>query len=140
VTVQAASGGSGGSGGDSASSSAGNVSVSGPGAGAAATKGAGAGKHKKKRKPAICSSKRRFVIRIRTHHAHLVSATITVNGKLVKTLRGKRITAPVDLRGLPRGGFTVRIRVRAADGRVFTGKRVYHTCAPRKSKRTIPLL
>jgi hypothetical protein len=94
----------------------------------------------KKRKPAFCSSKRKFIIRLRTHHAHLVSATITVNGKLVKTLHGKRITAPIDLRGLPRGGFTVRIRARASNGKVFTGKRVYRTCTPRKSKRTIPVL
>jgi hypothetical protein len=136
VTVQTSASNGGGAGGGSASTSVSSTSA----AGAGATKGAIAGKNKKKRKAAVCSSKRRFIIRIRTHHAHLVSATITVNGKLVKTLHGKRITAPVDLRGLPRGGFTVRIRVRAADGRVFTGKRVYHTCAPRKSKRTIPIL
>jgi hypothetical protein len=114
-----------------------STSVTGTSPGAGGTKGAG---KSKKHKLAVCSSKRKFIIRIRTHHAHLVSATITVNGKLVKTLHGKRITAPIDLRGLPRGGFTVRIRARAADGRVFTGKRAYHTCTPRKSKRTIPVL
>jgi hypothetical protein len=136
VTVQtSASNGGGGP----TTTTAGSMSAPGTGAGAGGTKGAGPGKSKK-RKLAVCSSKRKFIIRIRTHHAHLVSATITVNGKLVKTLHGKRITAPVDLRRLPRGGFTVRIRVRAADGRVFTGKRVYHTCTPRQSKRTIPIL
>ena len=146
VTVHTTSGGGGSSGngggggngaGGSMTTSAGSMNPSGSAVGD--TKGAGAGKHKK-RKGAVCSSKRKFIIRIRTHHARLVSATITVNGKVVKTLRGKRITAPVDLRGLPRGGFTVRIRAVAANGRVFTGKRVYHTCTARKNKRTIPLL
>jgi hypothetical protein len=144
VTVQiGGSTGGGPSTGGSTTTSAGSTNASDAGAGAGGTKGAagtkGATKHKK-RQFAVCSSKRRFIIRIRAHHARLVSATITVNGRLAKTLRGKRITAPVDLRGLPRGRFVVRIRARAADGHVFTGKRVYHTCAPRKSKRTIPLL
>jgi hypothetical protein len=38
----------------------------------------------------------------------------------------------VNLRGLPKGRFTVKIVAHAADGRVVTGKRTYHTCASKR--------
>jgi hypothetical protein len=80
-----------------------------------------------------CVSRRRFRIRLRTPRgAKLAKVTVRVNGKLVRTVRGKRITARVDLRGLPRGRFRVKIEVRTVDGRKVTATRRYRTCAPKR--------
>jgi hypothetical protein len=82
-----------------------------------------------------CVSRRHFRIRARRQRAGvtLISATVAVNGKRVAVRKGRRLTAPVDLRGLPRGRFTVRISARTWDGRTITGTRRYRTCAPRSS-------
>ena len=53
-----------------------------------------------------------------------------VNGKRVKVLRGKRLTSHVNLRGLPKGRFTVKIKLQLANGKVITGTRRYRTCTP----------
>ena len=80
-----------------------------------------------------CVSRRRFRIRLRTPRgAKLAKVTVRVNGKLVRTVRGKRITAQVDLRGLPRGRFRVKIEVRTVDGRKVSATRRYRTCAPKR--------
>jgi hypothetical protein len=58
----------------------------------------------------------------------------------VRTVTGRRLTAPIDLKGLPKGRFTVRITAVATDGRKVTGTRRYRTCtrkvrAPARSPR-----
>jgi hypothetical protein len=80
-----------------------------------------------------CVSRRRFRIRVHPQRAGvtLVSAAVAVNGKRVAVRKGRRLTAPVDLRGLPRGRFTVRISALTADGRAISGTRRYRTCAPK---------
>jgi hypothetical protein len=55
--------------------------------------------------------------------------SVYVNGHRVHVVRGARISAPVDLRGLPKGRYTVRITVATSSGRRITGTRSYHTCA-----------
>jgi hypothetical protein len=53
-------------------------------------------------------------------------------------VRGKRLTSPVDLRGLPKGRFKVTITVTTESGRRLSGTRRYRTCTPkivRKHKR-----
>ena len=57
-----------------------------------------------------------------------VKATVKVNGKQVKVVKGTRISAAVNLRGLPKGRFTVSITATANDGRTVTGTRAYKTC------------
>ena len=53
---------------------------------------------------------------------------------------GRRLTAPVNLRKLPRGRYSVRIVVKLADGRKLSGTRRFRTCAPkRKGGRRISL-
>ena len=82
-----------------------------------------------------CVSRRKFRIRLRhPRGARVLSAVVRVNGKRVATRRGARITAPVNLRGLPKGRFTVRITVKLADGRTVSGERRYRTCTPRKRR------
>jgi len=79
-----------------------------------------------------CRSRRNFRIRLRRD---LVSARVFVNGRRVRTLRparrGGRLRARVDLRGLPRGRFTVRIVGRTRKGRTVVSRRAYRTCVPR---------
>ena len=60
---------------------------------------------------------------------------MTVNKKRVKTLKGKRITAGVDLRGLPKGKFTVTVSARTTDGRTVKETRKYRTCVASSKKR-----
>lgn len=80
-----------------------------------------------------CVSRRAFPIRLRQPRgAVIVSAVVRVNGRRVTTRRGKRVLAPIDLRGLPKGKVKVAITVTLADGRTVQGSRTYRTCAPRK--------
>jgi hypothetical protein len=81
-----------------------------------------------------CVSRRKFSIRIRRLPGiTFVRAVVIVNGKRVKTVKRSRITAPVNLVGLPKGRFTVSITATTNDGHTVTGKRRYHMCsqAPR---------
>jgi hypothetical protein len=75
-----------------------------------------------------CTSRRRFTIRL---PREAVSARVRVNGKLVRTLRGKRLRARVDLRGLPRTRVRVTISARLRSGRVVRATRTYRTCVKR---------
>ena len=75
-----------------------------------------------------CSSRRAFRIRL---GRGLSSARVFVNGKRVRTLRGKRLRSTVNLRGLPKGRFTVRIVGRTKAGKTVVRKRAYRTCVPR---------
>ena len=79
-----------------------------------------------------CVSRRVFRIRLKAPKGvKLVSATVRVNNKLVKTVKGKRLTAPVDLRGLPKGKFTVKVEAKTADKRTVRDSRKYRTCVAR---------
>jgi hypothetical protein len=86
-----------------------------------------------------CVSRRAFRIRIRKVRGFTYrSATITLNGKRVRAVKGRRLTAPVVLRGLPAGRFTVKITVLTTTGQRITGTRKYRTCTKkRKSRRKI---
>ena len=78
-------------------------------------------------------SRRHFRIRVRSVPGiRVIDAVIFVNNHRVRILHRRRIGAFVDLRGLPRGTFSVRIVALASDGRTLRGTRVYHTCAARR--------
>lgn len=86
-----------------------------------------------------CVSRRRFRIRLRSPKgARIASATVKLRGRTVAARRGRRLTAPIDLRGLPKGRFTVSIRVVLEDGRVVSGTRTYRTCAPKRGGSSTP--
>ena len=61
-----------------------------------------------------------------------------MNGKRVRTITRSRITAPVDLRNLPKGRFSVEVRVKLADGRTIKGTRKYRTCATKRERAKRP--
>lgn len=82
-----------------------------------------------------CVSRRRFRIRLRTPKGETITdARVFVNGKRVRVVRGSRLRAPVDLRGLPKGRFTVKIEVRTKSGRTIRGTRRYRTCTPKRRR------
>lgn len=82
-----------------------------------------------------CVSRRRFRIRLRSPKgAKIASATVRLRGRTVATRKGKRVTAPIDLRGLPKGKFKVSIRIALRDGRVVKGTRTYRTCVPKRKR------
>jgi len=81
-----------------------------------------------------CSSRRNFQIHLRQPNGlKIASAAVFVNGKRVKVVRGTRVTAPVNLQGLPKGRFIVRIEVTTADGRTLKGSRAYRTCTKKRA-------
>ena len=89
-----------------------------------------------------CVSRRKFRIRIRQPGGiQIQTALVFVNGKKVRVLtrkvfQRKRKVAGVNLRGLPRGTFKVRIVVLTSEGKTLRGTRTYRTCTKkRKSKR-----
>jgi hypothetical protein len=80
-----------------------------------------------------CRSRRSFRIRLRNPAGDpLVRATVKVNGKQVRVVKGARLTAPVDLRGLPKGRYTVSITATTTLGRTIKGSRKYRTCTPKR--------
>lgn len=88
-----------------------------------------------------CVSRRSFKIRLRIPRGDVAtSATVKVNGKRVKTVKGSRLRAAIDLRGLPKTKATISIVVKLAGGKKpLTGTRVYHTCVPKRG-RSVPHL
>ena len=80
-----------------------------------------------------CLSRRSFRIRLKEPAGDaLDTASVFVSGRRVQTRRRDRITAPINLRGLPRGRYTVKITARTVLGRTISGSRRYRTCAPRR--------
>ena len=77
-----------------------------------------------------CLSQRNFRIRLKQPPGvAIASARVVVNGKRVKVRKvSGRFTARVDLRGLPRGRFTVKITVKTKSGLTLKGQRRYRTC------------
>ena len=80
-----------------------------------------------------CVSRRSFSIRLRPRRERLRSAQVSVNGKRVKVLRGRRLRARIDLRGLPKGEVVVKIVARTARGKTVREQRRYRTCVPRRT-------
>jgi len=80
-----------------------------------------------------CVSKRNFRIRIRKRKGRTYQfVSVFLNGKRIQTRRGARVTAPIDLRGLPKGRFRVKIVVVTTTGEVIQGTRRYRTCAKKR--------
>jgi hypothetical protein len=78
-----------------------------------------------------CASGRHVQLRLalRVRGQRVVSARIFVAGRQVALVRGRRLHAPVDLRGLPGSGFRVRIVSVLRHGRAVVTTRSYRACA-----------
>jgi uncharacterized protein len=79
-----------------------------------------------------CLGRRHFVIRL---GRRAIFARIKVSHRPVKVLRGKRLRTKIDLRGLPRGRFTVAITVRTRNHRIVRTKRTYRPCTPKRRSK-----
>ncbi len=82
--------------------------------------------------PTRCRSHRRFVLRL---SRRLVTARVVVHSapryRRARVLRGRRLRAVIDLRGLPEQRVVVVVRGRTRSGRVRRFVRTYRTCGPR---------
>lgn len=102
-----------------------------------------------------CVSKRNFRIRLRRpSDVSYIAAKVVVNGRQVpvivakqryRTIRGKilklrRLTAQVDLRGLPKGTFRVQITAITTSLRTIRGTRTYRTCVSGSGRVGVPPL
>jgi hypothetical protein len=82
-----------------------------------------------------CLSRRSFTIHLKEPRGDaLDTAAVFVNGKRVAVRRGDRLTAPINLRGLPKGRYTVKIVAKTVLGRTITGSRKYRTCSKKRRK------
>jgi hypothetical protein len=83
-----------------------------------------------------CVSRRQLRLRVkRAVVPQVTSVTVSVNGKRKTRVSGKKVGLPVDLRGLPKGRFTVRLDIVLTDGRTVKDTRTYRTCATGGKKR-----
>lgn len=83
-----------------------------------------------------CLSRRNFRIRlVAPAGVTITKAVVLVNGRQAAVRRGAKLTAPVDLRGLPKSRYTVKITVTFAGGKTLSGTRKYRTCAKRRASR-----
>ena len=82
-----------------------------------------------------CVSRRRLRIALRIPRGQRVKgARVLVDGRRRATRSASRFTAPVNLKGLPKGTFTVTVEVTLADGRRLTQRRRLRTCAARRRR------
>jgi hypothetical protein len=80
-----------------------------------------------------CLSRRSFKIRLKEPRGDaLRSAEVFLNGKRIQVRTGERLTAPINLRGLPKGRYTVKIVAKTVLGKTIQGKRRYRTCATKR--------
>jgi len=81
--------------------------------------------------PHVCVSRRHFPIHLKGVKG-IVKAVIKLTGVPARTVKGKALGLPIDLRGLPKGKVVVRITVTTKTGKRLVGKRTYHTCAKKR--------
>ena len=80
-----------------------------------------------------CVSRRHFPIHLRApRKLGIETAVVFVNGKRAKTVRNISVKADVDLRGLPKGRFTVKVTLVLSNGKVLVSSRHYRTCVPKR--------
>jgi hypothetical protein len=86
-----------------------------------------------------CFSHRLFQIHLHeSAHDPFKEVVVTLaKRRIAVKRRGNVFAATINLKGLPRGAFTVRIHVTTVLGHRLSGSRTYHTCArmPSKPKR-----
>jgi hypothetical protein len=76
-----------------------------------------------------CVARRSLVFRIRQRgRVRLRSAAIYINGKRVKTVRGRALTGRIVLRRIPRGRFTLKVVARTTKGKKLTTRKRYRNC------------
>jgi hypothetical protein len=64
------------------------------------------------------------------------TVTVTLKGRRIRTSRkGKYVVATIDLKGLPKGAFTIKIHATTVLGHHLSASRRYHTCIKKLKKK-----
>jgi hypothetical protein len=86
-----------------------------------------------------CVSARKFAIHIRDAKLDpFKSVVVTLKGHKVRVVhRGSTYIATINLKGLPLGAFTIKVKAITVRGEHVSGSRTYHTCK-KKIKRSKP--
>jgi hypothetical protein len=69
----------------------------------------------------------------------LKKVSITIKGykkKIATARKGKYIVATINLKGLPKGAFTVKIKATTVLGHTLSASRTYHTCKKKTKKKS----
>jgi hypothetical protein len=69
----------------------------------------------------------------------LKKVSITIKGykkKIATARKGKYIVATINLKGLPKGAFTVKIKATTVLGHTLSASRTYHTCKKKIKKKS----
>ena len=83
-----------------------------------------------------CVSRRLLRLRLRKPSGQrIVYAEVRLRGRKTRTLSGGKLALPIDLRGLPKGSFKVRLKVVLSSGKVLQGSKTYKTCAAKKKAK-----
>lgn len=79
-----------------------------------------------------CVSRRRFTIRLRAPKGvKIKEARVFLNNRKFAVRKGSKITAKIDLRGLPKGKFKLKITMVPNSGKAISATRTYRTCGKR---------
>jgi hypothetical protein len=87
--------------------------------------------------PKKCLSLRLFKIHLADpQYDPLKTVIVTLKGRRVATTRkGKYVVATIDLKGLPKGAFTIKIHATTVLGHHLSASRTYHTCIAKLKKK-----
>jgi sugar lactone lactonase YvrE len=81
------------------------------------------------RKARKCIVSRRLTVRVRQRgRVRLRRVRVYVKGRYRKTVRHRRVSAPIEIRRVPLGRFTVKLVARTTRGRKLTAKKRYRVC------------
>lgn len=103
----------------------------------AAGPGSSAGSGKKGRKEILSLPKAKKCLSVRLFKIHLADprydplkkVTVTLKARKIATSRqGKLVVATINLKGLPKGAFTIKIQATTVLGHSLSASRTYHTC------------
>lgn len=77
-----------------------------------------------------CLSLRRFQIHLQdSRYDPLKKVSVWINGRKIATRRkGKYVVATINLKGLPKGAFTIKIQATTVLGHHLSASRTFHTC------------
>lgn len=115
-----------------------NSSLTAPLPAAGSDAGGKAGKKETLTLPSVkkCVSARSFKIHLADpKYDPLKKVTVTFKGRRVATSRkGGYVVATINLKGLPKGSFTVKIHATTVLGHSLSASRTYHTCGKKNKK------
>jgi hypothetical protein len=83
-----------------------------------------------------CLSRRLFQIHLlEPQYDPLKTVSITIKGRKIASVhKGHYIVATINLRGLPKGAFTIKVKAITVLGNHLSDSRTYHTCVKKKNK------